>query len=205
LFDLALVDVECGDAAAARPRLVESLKTFAQLADKWFALLVLQAIAELAALEGRPERALRIAGAATTLRTTMGVRPHPMLLVRLEQWLERARRQLGVAAQARAWAEGRAMSFEQVVAYALAEAPSTRPARLGGGSNGRPPALTAREREVAALIARGLTNREIAARLVVAERTVTTHVEHVMTKLGVHKRAQIASWATEYGLAGARA
>lgn len=57
--------------------------------------------------------------------------------------------------------------------------------------------LTAREREVAALIAQGKTNREIAEAMVVSERTIETHVGNVLTKLGFGSRAQIAAWATE--------
>jgi DNA-binding CsgD family transcriptional regulator len=57
--------------------------------------------------------------------------------------------------------------------------------------------------QVAALVARGLTNREIAAALTVAERTAGTHVEHILAKLGVRSRAQIAAWAAGQGLRGA--
>ncbi len=56
--------------------------------------------------------------------------------------------------------------------------------------------LTPREREVAALIAQGKSNPQIAAALVVSERTVTTHVTHILSKLGFSSRTQIASWAT---------
>jgi len=61
--------------------------------------------------------------------------------------------------------------------------------------------LTAREAEVAALITQGLTNRQIAERLVVTPATAGTHVTHVLTKLGLHSRAQVAAWAVERGLA----
>src|SRR5439155_25759167 len=60
--------------------------------------------------------------------------------------------------------------------------------------------LTSREREVAALIARGLSNREIATKPTIAERTAISHVEHNMNKLGLHSRAQIAAWAVRHGL-----
>ena len=63
--------------------------------------------------------------------------------------------------------------------------------------------LSAREREVATLIARGLTSREIAAELVVAERTADAHAEHIRAKLGLRSRAEIAAWAVQHGLAGA--
>jgi DNA-binding CsgD family transcriptional regulator len=55
--------------------------------------------------------------------------------------------------------------------------------------------LTAREYDVAALVAAGLTNREIAARLFLAPKTVSAHVEHILTKLGAGRRAEIAAWA----------
>jgi DNA-binding NarL/FixJ family response regulator len=60
--------------------------------------------------------------------------------------------------------------------------------------------LTAREREVAALIAQGKSNREIAEELVVSERTVETHVGNIMFKLDVRSRRQIRAWASEKGL-----
>lgn len=61
--------------------------------------------------------------------------------------------------------------------------------------------LTERERSVAALIARGHSNREIAEALVVSERTVTTHVGNILAKLGFTSRVQVATWAGERGLA----
>jgi DNA-binding NarL/FixJ family response regulator len=60
--------------------------------------------------------------------------------------------------------------------------------------------LTAREREVAALIARGLTNRQISDQLVITERTVATHIEHILEKLDFASRTQIGVWAAENGL-----
>ncbi len=50
------------------------------------------------------------------------------------------------------------------------------------------------------LLARGLTNRQIAGRLVVTERTVGAHIEHILDKLGFASRHQVGVWATEYGI-----
>jgi DNA-binding NarL/FixJ family response regulator len=61
--------------------------------------------------------------------------------------------------------------------------------------------LTEREREVATLIAQGLSNRDIAQTLVVAERTVTTHITSIFTKLGFTSRVQVATWASNRDLA----
>lgn len=60
--------------------------------------------------------------------------------------------------------------------------------------------LTAREREVAALVARGLSNRAIADTLVISERTTETHVRNILSKLGFTSRAQIAAWAVAHGV-----
>lgn len=65
------------------------------------------------------------------------------------------------------------------------------------------PALTSREEQIAALVAEGLTNREIAGRLTISERTADRHLEHIRQKLGVNSRARIASWYVEQSLAAA--
>ena len=60
--------------------------------------------------------------------------------------------------------------------------------------------LTPREREIAVLIARGKSNREIADELVISETTAERHVANVLSKLGFNSRTQIAIWAVEKGL-----
>jgi DNA-binding NarL/FixJ family response regulator len=72
-----------------------------------------------------------------------------------------------------------------------------------GGPAAAPGGLTPREWDVAVLVARGLTNRQIAAALVIAPTTAARHVEHILAKLGLHSRAQIGAWAAEHGLLAA--
>jgi DNA-binding NarL/FixJ family response regulator len=74
---------------------------------------------------------------------------------------------------------------------ALGQLASDLDGRAAGGS-----LLTAREGEVAALIARGLTNRQIAAELYISERTAQNHVQNILTKLGFNSRSQVAVWAS---------
>jgi DNA-binding CsgD family transcriptional regulator len=62
--------------------------------------------------------------------------------------------------------------------------------------------LTPREREVAALVAEGLSNAEIAERLTVSAGTVGNHVGHILRALGARNRAHIAAWAVRQGLDG---
>ena len=62
--------------------------------------------------------------------------------------------------------------------------------------------LTPREREIAVLVSDGATNRDISSSLVLSERTIETHVQNILTKLGFHSRTQIASWVLREGIAG---
>jgi DNA-binding NarL/FixJ family response regulator len=74
----------------------------------------------------------------------------------------------------------------------------------GGRSGGRPepaPILTERETEVLRLVAKGLTSRQIADRLVLSPRTVETHVQNTLRKLQLHNRVELARYAIERGLA----
>jgi non-specific serine/threonine protein kinase len=102
------------------------------------------------------------------------------------------RGRLGERAYQAAASRGAAMPTADAVAFALERQDE------GGLPAPRPPAgdfgLTRREREVAALVAEGLSNREIAARLVVAQRTAEGHVENILSKLGFTSRAQVAGW-----------
>src|SRR5262249_22707688 len=86
-------------------------------------------------------------------------------------------------------------------AAALSTLPPERPPSALRAARQTYGGLTRREREVAALIAQGKSNRAIAAILVVGEGTVATHVSSILGKLDFASRAQIAAWATERGLA----
>jgi DNA-binding NarL/FixJ family response regulator len=98
-------------------------------------------------------------------------------------------------------AKGRAMSPEQAVHYALTEilqSPRGSGVEPAGSIDWGP--LTPREQEVASLVASGLTNRQIADRLFISERTAEGHVEHIRNKLNVRSRTEVATWATQRGL-----
>jgi non-specific serine/threonine protein kinase len=112
-----------------------------------------------------------------------------------ERRLAALRTALGEAAFAAAWAEGQAMPLEQVIAAALgAAAGAALSAAAPATPDGSAARLTPRQLEVARLVARGLSSREIAAGLSITERTAENHVEHILGKLGFRSRAQIAAW-----------
>ncbi|WP_062993085.1 helix-turn-helix transcriptional regulator [Nocardia anaemiae] len=100
-----------------------------------------------------------------------------------------ARDALGRRAFDAALHDGASLDLDAAIGYALGEQP--RAATRGPGLSAE---LNTREREVADLIADGLTNKSIAARLSISHRTADRHVEHILVKLGFTKRAQIAAW-----------
>ena len=89
------------------------------------------------------------------------------------------------------------MSQAEAIAFALGETvPRPRPPSPDGTqTHAGPGQLTRREQDVTALVAQGLSNGQIAAALVISPRTVETHVQHIMDKLGCSSRAQIAAWS----------
>ncbi len=180
------------DFRRAQTQLSESLAVSFELGDRWITAIVLEHFAGLAALESNWERAMRLAGAAAALHDTIGGATPLRGRNLLAEWLERPRRELGPKAAALR-AEGRKMAVIDAVAYALGQ-PSPVDRREDGSE---PEPLTRREHQIATLVADGLTNRKIAQHLVIAPRTVDTHVEHILGKLGFHTRAQIAVWAAE--------
>jgi non-specific serine/threonine protein kinase len=109
----------------------------------------------------------------------------------------RTRRALGDSAFEAAFGRGTELDLDQAVAYALGESP--QPARGAPAAARDDPLapLTRRERQVAELVAEGLSNKDIAARLVIAQRTAEGHVERILAKLGFTTRTQLAAWVTE--------
>ena len=191
MFGFPLLDL--GELAAARAALAESFPVCMDVGDRWVVQIGLAGFAGLAAKTGRPRLALRLAGAGDAYRDANEFSmPEPIAEI-VGRWLAPARAKAGRAAE-RLVADGRRLSPEQAVDLVLAGEPDDAP------PPGTRQALTRREAEVAALAARGLTNRDIAAQLFLSVRTVEVHVDHILTKLGFHTRTQLAAWALEVGL-----
>jgi predicted ATPase/DNA-binding CsgD family transcriptional regulator len=182
--------IELGDLRGAREAFTEALPVSIDLGDRWVVPLELAGFAGLAAKTGRPRQALKLAGVAAAYSERGEFRVPAVMQNRLERWLAPARKAVGGAA-ARIFAEGRATSLMEAVASALANEPEE--ARRRGPRQ----ELTKRELEIATLVARGLTNREIAGRLYLSVRTVEVHVDHILSKLGFNHRTQLAAWAYE--------
>ncbi len=173
---------------------------------------VFESLAWVARVRGDPARAARLLGAAQAIRERLGLRLPETDRRAVEAERTALGATLGGDAFAAARAEGAAMPLEQAIEYALAAVEPTAAVATGTTtdqakrrrSSDTASPLTAREREVAALIARGLTNHQIAAELVVADRTVDAHIRNILGKLGFASRAQVAAWAAERGLTAPR-
>ena len=192
-----------GDMRLAHQLLGESVSLQRELGDVQRMAFGLERFAIVAAANGRAQRALQLAGAASALReaigTSLGAAAHSALESRLATARASLRRDLAEAA----WARGRAMSMDAAVAFALAEgeeAAADAERRRGPGESLY--GLTPREREVAVRIARGLTNRQMAAEFALAERTVDVHVSNILGKLQMSSRAQVAAWVVKNGWLG---
>jgi DNA-binding CsgD family transcriptional regulator/tetratricopeptide (TPR) repeat protein len=201
LRHLGMDHLRQGDYGRAAEHYKQSLSMCKEVANRWVPLECLNGLGDIACVAQQHERAARLFGAANQLREALGFRPNTSDQEYHDHHTATARARLGEAAFAAAWAGGQAMTLEQAIEYALAWGGPAAPA--GARRRTTRPAgeiLTAREREVAALVAHGQTNREIATTLVISERTADAHVQNILNKLGFSSRAQIAAWAAEHGL-----
>jgi predicted ATPase/DNA-binding CsgD family transcriptional regulator len=128
--------------------------------------------------------ALKVASAASGLRVRVGGEFPPLVRVRVDEVRAIGERALGSEA-GRAWKEGLHLGVDDAIALAFG---AHRPRATSAEG------LSVREREVAELVAHGLSNKEIAARLHLSVRTIESHVRHILTKLGLVNRTQLAAW-----------
>jgi predicted ATPase/DNA-binding SARP family transcriptional activator/DNA-binding CsgD family transcriptional regulator len=200
LVNLGLAALTQGDHERATAPLEEALTMSQQLGRKPTAINALEGMASLAGALGEASRAARMWGAAEVSRDVIGVVLAPGERALHTPYLTGARSRLGDEAWEEALEEGREMSLDQAAEYALSREgtdPPTIPVPHEPPAGEPTDELTPREREVAALVARGLTNRQVSAELGISERTAGNHVARILRKLGLGSRAQIASWATE--------
>jgi predicted ATPase/DNA-binding CsgD family transcriptional regulator len=163
----------------------------------------LAGVAGVAVALEQPERAARLLGAADAVLRAAGAQITPANVGDYRRGLAAAQARLGPAPFMTAWSRGQAMLSEQAIAYAVATADDLRAvADRQDRHRARPSLLTTREREVATLLGRGATNRQIATELVISEQTAETHVKHVLSKLGLASRHQVQDWLERYGRVG---
>jgi len=199
---LALVALSRGEPAHASAYARDCLRIKRTFHDLLGIVLAVEVLAWTAAAQGAPQRAATLLGAADQLWPSVG---YPLFGSKYfgaphHDCEQATRRALGERAFTAAFQAGVEFELAETIAYALDEEPQPTPAadteRDAEPDAEWPARLTRREGQVAELIAEGLSNKEIAARLLIRQRTAESHVEHILRKLGVNSRAQIAAQIT---------
>ena len=184
------------DHQRARDLFEEGLTVSAELGNEADIVHCLEGLASVAGAEGLIVRAAHLWGAAESLLEKIEAVYTYVPNRSLRQSQVAARSLIEEAAWEEAWAEGRAMSLEQAVEYALKKEPAPDPAAPEPYLAG----LSAREAEVLRLVATGLTNAEVAEKLFLSSRTVDWHLSSIYRKLGLHSRAEATRFAAQHGL-----
>ncbi|HKN54125.1 MAG TPA: LuxR C-terminal-related transcriptional regulator [Amycolatopsis sp.] len=196
LHALTLTELMRGDLAQAARHTKESLRVIRRFNDNFGAAQRLARLAWIAGKSGHQEQAAVLLGAARQTWPLYGGRPLyglPEFLAAHDECEREARHALGEAAFGAAFQRGTEFDLDQAIGYALGEHRDRPRTASGPGFT-----LTSREREIVALVAQGLSNKEIAARLVISQRTAEGHVHRILSKLGFTKRTQLAAWAIEH-------
>ena len=182
-----------GDLPRAHAMVLEALRLKRPFNDLFGAAMCFEVLAWVTQAERADERAGRLLGSAQMLWRRNGTSlPNLGHIAGARQECERRlRTDLGDAAFSATFASGAELTVEQAFDYALGNKvddspPAPRP-KAG-------PVLTRRQLEVAKLVADGMSNKDIAASLIISQRTAEAHVEHILTKLDFERRAQIAAW-----------
>jgi predicted ATPase/DNA-binding CsgD family transcriptional regulator len=195
-----LAELDMGDVAPARERFRLSLRAQRDLGTYWGTEWIVESLAWCAAMAGQIVFAAQLLGAAASLRTVAG-RDSVGLSSFRDAHVEASRlvaaANLEPAVYEAAYRVGADCGYLDAIALALGEPPADTPAALR-----EPQPLTARQRDVAALVAQGLTSRDIAARLYISRRTVETHLAKIMTVLNVRTRVEVATWWSAHGQCG---
>lgn len=185
-----------GDVKGAEALLKESLKNKRTIFERLGIALTLEELASLA-VDDRPESAVVLMAAAEREWDSLGAMTQalPGMDTRHRAAETKARSLLGEELFAESWKRGRSLDLEAAIVVALGE----QPAVLRGSSRASDShaLLTRRESQIAAMIHEGLTNKGIAKALVISPRTVESHVENILTKLGFTSRAQVVRWVAE--------
>jgi DNA-binding CsgD family transcriptional regulator len=201
LINLAFAALIQEDHKRVKALIEESFTLLQKAGDKQLVAECLEKMAAMAGAQEKSERAARLWGAAEALREKIKAPLQDDEGAILKPYLDRAQEMLRDEG---AWktelAKGREMALKDAVEYALSEEETTTASSQAPEQpsvSTQVITLTRREEEVVALVARGLTNRQIAAELSISEHTSATHVAKILKKLGLRSRTQIGSWLAE--------
>ncbi|MDA8203995.1 MAG: LuxR C-terminal-related transcriptional regulator [Chloroflexi bacterium] len=196
LMNMGIAALVAGRYGEAKPLLAEALPIAHRIDDRVAQFHLLGGMACLAAGSGQARLAAQLLGAGATVGAGAGARVMPFLAPLVEQAEASAIATLGRPRFDAAFLAGSRLDRDAAVRLALGgsgEVPVEAP------ENGHAGLLSKREEEVARLVADGLTNKEIGARLFISEHTVDSHVRGILNKLGFDSRARVAAWVAATG------
>lgn len=191
LINLGSAAFVAGHLDESKPRFTEALRIAHQIDDRVAQFYLLNALGCHAAASRQQRVSAQLLGAAETLRTGAGANINRSLAPWIAQAESSAIAVLGASEFHAEFEAGKRLSRAAAVALALGESAPVSPA-ASDGSGAR--ILGKRESDVARLVAEGLSNKQIGARLFISERTVDSHVRSILNRLGFNSRAQIAAW-----------
>ncbi len=198
---LGTVEWVLGDLGAAEASHKEATRIHDVIGHRWGMLTSLEGLAWVAESTGRLERAALLLGAGAALSQEHGIVLFPYAQVHHDACQAAVRAGLDDSRYRSCWEDGYMLGREQMMAVALEDAlPADRLATTTAAAPNRDE-LSARELEVARLVASGLSNPAIAAELFLSVATVKTHVSHILGKLGLQSRVQLASWLASHDVA----
>ncbi|MEV0946699.1 LuxR C-terminal-related transcriptional regulator [Rhodococcus sp. NPDC049939] len=189
---------QCGQLELAEDYVKQGLRLSHLVDDRISACSALEVLAWVAVSRDRPQHAAELLGAAAAIAQAVGnpSTVYPNLLVHHTACERSVRKAIGDRSFETAFQRGVNTRFDEAVACAFEEQRREPISAPDSSTN-----LTRREWQVAELVADGLTNKAIAARLVISQRTAQGHVEHILAKLGFNSRSQIAAWTVEHAQA----
>ncbi|MGY4920428.1 ATP-binding protein [Streptomyces sp. 900116325] len=190
-----------GELESAAALIREGLELQRPIGDHRGFALGTEVLAWVTAAQGDYKRAALLLGSAQTIWRTLGTSLSGLahLVDFHAECVSKLKQKLGEEKFHALLREAADLTADQAVACALEEKGTPEKAQADQPEFGALPALTRRELQIAKLLAEGLSNKEIAARLVISPRTVEGHVEHILTKLSFTSRAQIAGWIAAQG------
>ncbi len=199
MWDLGLAQWRAGRHADAARSLRDGVRLFLTMQNLDGVSVCVQGLSWCAASSSPDEHAAHLLGAADAVWRAIGGNVSQAVYREFDRRAEeQVRTAIGDPRFEASFTQAAALTLDQAVAVALgrdAARSASDPATKGRPTI--PGGLTRREWEVAQLLAEGLSNREIATRLVISHRTAETHVEHILTKLGFTSRAQAGRWAID--------
>jgi predicted ATPase/DNA-binding CsgD family transcriptional regulator len=184
-----------GERPRAEPLAREAAVCKHAIDDRNGLTMALETLVSMAAECGRPERAATLLGAAQRVRDESSLSLLDLFRAQHERSVSLIIRAIGQKALDAAFARGRGMTIGEGVAFATEDQQAAQP--LSAVKAVPDTELTRRQLEIARLIAEDLTNRQIADRFFLSERTVETHITNMLNKLGLNSRVQLSRWLAE--------